>query len=379
MGTNSVKPRHGSIPGKAKRHCMSSNLGTGQVDCKGWVPNFQKRSIEPPRDAVAGREPRAHARAARCARTVQCRRPTCKLPLPRLHDDSNVPHHEDAGNAPTAQTRRATWPRTTHPTAAMARRTSVSSRRRAWGRRTTWLSKRFGSWSLTGTLRRGTRSEKGRRWCERIWTVVATCAQQGRSAFDFVFASVEAHFSGLPPPSLALMMRLPGPNTTQAVIRAGPIDFHHGGRTTGMESAGDCPIGRPRSQISRPVIHLWTLNAIVPLPRARTTLTARALLFRGLCGIDRIEKVPAESRHPPIVISAMVPAVSALWLAGWSPLPKGLQPTPSAITEATRACNALSGEFGGRRMTLARIDDDGGERRYLPHRPETSCPGMGAS
>lgn len=51
-------------------------------------------------------------------------------------------------------------------------------------------------------ITQGTRSEKGRRWCERIWTVVATCAQQGRSAFDFVFASVEAHFSGLSPPSL---------------------------------------------------------------------------------------------------------------------------------------------------------------------------------
>jgi len=51
-------------------------------------------------------------------------------------------------------------------------------------------------------ITQGTRSEKGRRWCERIWTVVATCAQQGRSAFEFMFASVEAHFLGLPPPSL---------------------------------------------------------------------------------------------------------------------------------------------------------------------------------
>ena len=28
-------------------------------------------------------------------------------------------------------------------------------------------------------ITQGTRSEKGRRWCERIWTVIATCAQQG--------------------------------------------------------------------------------------------------------------------------------------------------------------------------------------------------------
>lgn len=48
----------------------------------------------------------------------------------------------------------------------------------------------------------GTRSEKGRRWCERIWTVIATCAQQGRSAFDFILESVDAYFGGASPPSL---------------------------------------------------------------------------------------------------------------------------------------------------------------------------------
>ena len=45
-------------------------------------------------------------------------------------------------------------------------------------------------------ITQGTRSEKGRRWCERIWTVIATCAQQGRSAFQFLLDSVQAHFSG---------------------------------------------------------------------------------------------------------------------------------------------------------------------------------------
>jgi transposase len=48
----------------------------------------------------------------------------------------------------------------------------------------------------------GTRSESGRRWCERIWTTVATCAQQGRSVFEFVLESVESHLRGAPPPSL---------------------------------------------------------------------------------------------------------------------------------------------------------------------------------
>ena len=30
----------------------------------------------------------------------------------------------------------------------------------------------------------GTRSEKGRRWCERMWTVMATCSQQSKSVFE---------------------------------------------------------------------------------------------------------------------------------------------------------------------------------------------------
>jgi len=51
-------------------------------------------------------------------------------------------------------------------------------------------------------ITQGTRSEKGRRWCERIWTVVATCAQQGRAVFQFLLDSVQAHLCGTPPPSL---------------------------------------------------------------------------------------------------------------------------------------------------------------------------------
>jgi len=51
-------------------------------------------------------------------------------------------------------------------------------------------------------ITQGTRSETGRRWCERIWTTIATCAQQGRSVFEFLLESVESHLRGVPPPSL---------------------------------------------------------------------------------------------------------------------------------------------------------------------------------
>jgi hypothetical protein len=48
----------------------------------------------------------------------------------------------------------------------------------------------------------GTRSERGRRWCERIWTATATCAQQGRSVFDYLHQTLLAHFAHQPTPSL---------------------------------------------------------------------------------------------------------------------------------------------------------------------------------
>ncbi len=53
-------------------------------------------------------------------------------------------------------------------------------------------------------ITQGTRSEVGRQWCERIWTVMATCAQQGRSVFDFLERVVHAHFNSQPIPSLLL-------------------------------------------------------------------------------------------------------------------------------------------------------------------------------
>jgi len=51
-------------------------------------------------------------------------------------------------------------------------------------------------------ITQGTRSENGRAWSERIWTVLATCASQGRNAFDFICQSIQAHFSDQPFPSL---------------------------------------------------------------------------------------------------------------------------------------------------------------------------------
>ena len=51
-------------------------------------------------------------------------------------------------------------------------------------------------------ITQGTRGPAGRRWCERIWTVLATCAQQRRSAFDFLYAAVRAVFHHQPVPML---------------------------------------------------------------------------------------------------------------------------------------------------------------------------------
>jgi transposase len=51
-------------------------------------------------------------------------------------------------------------------------------------------------------ITQGTRGKRGCRWSERIWTVVATCAVQGRSAFDYLVEVVQAHFNGQPIPSL---------------------------------------------------------------------------------------------------------------------------------------------------------------------------------
>jgi transposase len=51
-------------------------------------------------------------------------------------------------------------------------------------------------------LTQGTRGDPGQRWCERIWTVVATCGQQGRSVFDYLCQAVHAYLHDEATPSL---------------------------------------------------------------------------------------------------------------------------------------------------------------------------------
>jgi transposase len=51
-------------------------------------------------------------------------------------------------------------------------------------------------------ITQGTRSDGGNRWCERIWTVIATCTQQGRSVFEYLEAVVTAWFADTEPPLL---------------------------------------------------------------------------------------------------------------------------------------------------------------------------------
>jgi transposase len=57
-------------------------------------------------------------------------------------------------------------------------------------------------------ITQGTRSASGSRWCERIWTVIATCSQQDRSVFEYLQAAVEAYFHEEEAPTL-----LPSSNT----------------------------------------------------------------------------------------------------------------------------------------------------------------------
>jgi transposase len=51
-------------------------------------------------------------------------------------------------------------------------------------------------------ITQGTRSKSGRHWCERIWTVIATCTQRGLDIFEFLYQSICAHWNDTSPPSL---------------------------------------------------------------------------------------------------------------------------------------------------------------------------------
>jgi transposase len=55
---------------------------------------------------------------------------------------------------------------------------------------------------LDRLVTQGTRSAAGDRWCERIWTAIATCAPQGRSVFAHLEAAVTAWFHRTEAPSL---------------------------------------------------------------------------------------------------------------------------------------------------------------------------------
>src|SRR5206468_849179 len=48
-------------------------------------------------------------------------------------------------------------------------------------------------------ITQGTRSPAGMEWSERIWTVLATCAQQCRSSFEFLLTTIQATLSGRSP------------------------------------------------------------------------------------------------------------------------------------------------------------------------------------
>lgn len=51
-------------------------------------------------------------------------------------------------------------------------------------------------------ITQGSRGETGQRWLERIWTVIATCAQSGQSVFTFLHQTITAFFQGIPTPKL---------------------------------------------------------------------------------------------------------------------------------------------------------------------------------
>ena len=51
-------------------------------------------------------------------------------------------------------------------------------------------------------ITQGTRGDAGMRWCERIWTTLATCKKQQRNVFDFIHETVIAHWSKQEYPSL---------------------------------------------------------------------------------------------------------------------------------------------------------------------------------
>jgi len=46
------------------------------------------------------------------------------------------------------------------------------------------------------------RYSAGMRWCERIWTAIATCKKHNRNVFDFIHQSLLAHWKNTCYPEL---------------------------------------------------------------------------------------------------------------------------------------------------------------------------------
>jgi transposase len=59
----------------------------------------------------------------------------------------------------------------------------------------------------------GTRGQRGRNWCQRIWTIIATCRQQGRDLLSFLERSYLALLTDIPPPLL-----LPATHTSSSPV-----------------------------------------------------------------------------------------------------------------------------------------------------------------
>jgi transposase len=51
-------------------------------------------------------------------------------------------------------------------------------------------------------ITQGTRGQVGMRWCERIWTTIATCKKQNRNVFEFIHKSLIAHWTNKRYPEL---------------------------------------------------------------------------------------------------------------------------------------------------------------------------------
>jgi hypothetical protein len=73
------------------------------------------------------------------------------------------------------------------------------------------MEQRFRFVVIDRKITQGTRGQAGRSWCERIWTVLATCAQRGRSAYLFLQETINAFLEGRTLPTLVLNSSYPCP------------------------------------------------------------------------------------------------------------------------------------------------------------------------